>query len=89
MLEAFSFGKPIIASQIGEFSRIVPQIGLGLLFNFRDHLDLAEKIALLWNTEGLALQLGQNARQYVERYLTADYHYQRLAEIISRIRTLA
>jgi glycosyltransferase involved in cell wall biosynthesis len=89
MLEAFSFGKPIIASQIGEFSRIVPQNGLGLLFNFRDHLDLAEKIALLWNTEGLAQQLGQNARQYVERYLTADYHYQRLAEIISRIRTLA
>jgi glycosyltransferase involved in cell wall biosynthesis len=89
MLEAFSFGKPIIASHIGEFSRIVPQNGMGLLFNFRDHLDLAEKIALLWNTEGLAQQLGQNARQYVERYLTAEYHYQRLAEIISRIRTLA
>jgi glycosyltransferase involved in cell wall biosynthesis len=89
MLEAFSFGKPIIASQIGEFSRIVPQNGLGLLFNFRDHLDLAEKIALLWNSEGLAQQMGQKARQYVERYLTAEYHYQRLAEIISKIRTLA
>jgi glycosyltransferase involved in cell wall biosynthesis len=89
MLEAFSIGKPIVAPEIGEFSRIVPQNELGVLFNYRDHLDLAAKIAWLWNSEGLAQQMGQNARQYVERYLTADYHYQRLAEIISKIRTLA
>jgi glycosyltransferase involved in cell wall biosynthesis len=87
MLEAFSMGKPIIAPQIGEFSKIVPQNGLGALFNFRDHVDFAEKIAWLWNSRDLAQQMGQNARQYVERYLNADYHYQRLSDIIDGVKS--
>jgi glycosyltransferase involved in cell wall biosynthesis len=86
MLESFSMGKPIVAPEIGEFSRIVPQNGVGTLFNYRDHLDLAEKIALMWNSEGLTQQMGHNARQYAERYLSAEYHYQRLADVIAGVR---
>jgi glycosyltransferase involved in cell wall biosynthesis len=85
MLESFSMGKPIIASETGEFSRIVAQHDMGTLFKLRDHMDLAEKISWLWNADGEAERMGRNARHYAERYLTAEYHYQRLADIIAGV----
>jgi len=84
MLEAFSMGKPVITPNIAEFGRMIPQNGLGALFNFKDHLELAEKIEHLWNSGDQVLQMGHNARQYVERYLSAGYHYQRLSKSLRK-----
>jgi glycosyltransferase involved in cell wall biosynthesis len=86
MLESFCFGKPVIATDIGEFATLMPQMGVGKLFRMKDSDELSVRIHELWESPSEVAKMGKSARSYAERYLTPDFHYMKLQEIFSAIR---
>jgi len=81
ILEAFALGKPVIGSNIGGIPELVIHGETGYLFKPGDFLDLRKNIlALLNNTEKL-IELGRNARRFVENNYGPDKYYYQLMSV--------
>lgn len=70
ILEAMSFGLPVVASGAGGILELIKDRENGILFTPGSFLDLADKISLILRDEALASKLGLNAFRSV-RELTA------------------
>jgi len=77
ILESFALGKPVIGSNCGGIPELIMNGERGFLFQPGDQNDLREKILKLTNNKRLIFEMGQNARQWVEK-LNSDNHYERL-----------
>jgi len=81
VLEAFALGKPVIGSRIGGIPELVRDNETGLTFEPGNAEDLSEKIKTILANESSLVEMGENARQFVESELNPEKHYQRLMEI--------
>jgi glycosyltransferase involved in cell wall biosynthesis len=68
VMEYFSLGRPVIASNIAGMSRMIDHGINGLLFRAGDADDLAKKILLLYRDKQLRAAIARNAVRYDERY---------------------
>lgn len=68
LLEAMSFGKPIIASNIPE--NIEPMANTGYFFKAKNDYDLSKKIGFLLDNPKLADQKGELGSQRIEKLYT-------------------
>lgn len=82
-LEAFQFGKPVLASRIGSLPELVTDGYNGYLFQPGDAADLREKILLLDAEERLGM-LGRNAREQLALRFSPDAHYRALTALFQR-----
>lgn len=81
IVESFSVGTPVIASNFGTMSFMITPFKTGLLFEKGNPQDLAEKILFLYNNRELAYQMGKNAREeYLQKY-TPEVNYNLLMQI--------
>lgn len=85
ILEAFSTGTPVIASNLGSMAEIVQDGDNGLHFNPGNAQDLGAKIALLQGDLDLAKRLSMNARKTYLRNYTPGINYQKLINIYSQL----
>jgi glycosyltransferase involved in cell wall biosynthesis len=84
IVEAFSHGKPVIASNLGAMADIVQDGVTGLLFSPNDSEQLAEKARWLWNNVEEYETMGQNARkEYMAKY-TPEKNYEMLMDIYEK-----
>ncbi|HEY4798133.1 MAG TPA: glycosyltransferase, partial [Bacteroidia bacterium] len=84
ILEAFSTGTPIIASDIGNINSIVTNNYNGLLFRTGDPESLLNKINIFSEGSGETKKLNDNARTtYLEKY-TEQKNYNALMAIYDR-----
>lgn len=67
LVEAMSYGKPIIATTVGGIPELISDGKNGLLCPAQDPASLAEKIALLAGNASLRETLGKSARTSYER----------------------
>jgi glycosyltransferase involved in cell wall biosynthesis len=74
VLEAYAFGKPVVASRIGALPEVVREGETGLLAEAGNAADLAEKIAALANDEPRARRLGLAGRALAEREYAPAHH---------------
>ncbi len=81
ILESFSLGKPAIGSRIGGIPELIKDGETGFLFKPGDSADLRDKIESLLNNPEKAVQMGKNARDFVERVYNAETHLEHLMEI--------
>jgi len=92
ILEAFSFSKPVIASNLGGIPELVENKKTGFLFEPSNAKDLAEKINLLFVSEGDTTScrlldykrlnaMGKSAQEQIEKKYNPEIHYQKLMEI--------
>jgi len=86
LLEAMAAGKPVVASDIGGYSRVVDHEVDGLLVPPKDEHRLAQGILTVLDNPDLGARLGANGRQKAERYSwegvarqTMDYYVELLA----------
>lgn len=86
IIEAFSLGKPVIGSRIGGIPELVKDNQTGLTFEAGDSDDLRLKIECLINSPDRIMEMGRNARVFVEKAFNAEKHYQGLMEIYNKIR---
>jgi glycosyltransferase involved in cell wall biosynthesis len=63
---AAAFGKPVIATDVGELGSTVKAHGIGLVVEPNDPQGLGDKIALLAKRPDLRAEFGENARKWAE-----------------------
>jgi len=63
---AYSFGKPVIATNVGDFSEVIQNNKSGLLLNGKNAKELAEKIIKAFDNKQNLVQMGKNARRLSE-----------------------
>lgn len=79
-LEAFRFGKPILASNIGSIPEIVTDGYNGFLFTPSDYNRLIEFIEKLGD-DNLVRTLGSNGRMFLEEHFGKEEHYRKLISL--------
>lgn len=80
ILEAMSWGLPVIASAVGGIPEVIFPMKTGILVDPQDQASITAAIATLVNDPALAQSLGDNARTMVEAFSSATYQ-QRLTAL--------
>ncbi|MBU1043050.1 MAG: glycosyltransferase family 4 protein [Candidatus Omnitrophica bacterium] len=83
--EAYAYGKPVIGSRIGGIPELIRDNITGLTFEPGNVDDLRAKIEYFQNNPDKVVEMGKNARRFVEQELTAKKHYEKLVEIYQRV----
>jgi glycosyltransferase involved in cell wall biosynthesis len=73
ILEAMAAGKPVVATSVGENSRVIEDGIDGLLVQPRDIGGMAAAIGRLINEATLRVKLGEAARQKAEQRFTVEH----------------
>jgi glycosyltransferase involved in cell wall biosynthesis len=82
-LQSFSYGKPVIASNMGGLNDLVVPKMNGLLFNAGDKDNLSQTIAELMRDKSLIQKMGMNARSLLERKHSPERYYADTINIFS------
>lgn len=85
VIESFALGKPVIGTDIGGIPELVQHNKTGLTFALGDTEDLREKIVALANAPDQIVEMGTNARRFVEDKLDAETYYNGLEKIYRRV----
>lgn len=81
VMEAFALGKPVIGARIGGIPEMVKDNETGLTFESGNPDDLKKKIQYVLDNPEVIPQWGKNAKQFIEREVNPERHYQQLMEI--------
>lgn len=84
VIEAFSLGKPVVGSRIGGIPELVKDGITGYTFNAGDQNDLHDKIKQLAAQVSKRIEMGKNARKFIEDEFSPDVYYKRLMEIYKK-----
>jgi glycosyltransferase involved in cell wall biosynthesis len=81
ILEAYSFGKPVVASRLGGIPELVVEGGTGLLVAQDDPAALADALATVAADPAKAVEMGRAGRALVEERFTPEVHLAGLDEL--------
>jgi len=81
LLEAMSYGKCVVTSNIPSFTSIIQNDVNGILFEVKNSKDLAQKINYLLENPYIRKKLGKRARREVERKYRLDIIIRRILSI--------
>ncbi len=84
VIEAFAWGKPVVASRIGGIPELVVDGETGFTFSPGSAAGLRGRVGELLRRPELISSLGQRARECVERYLSHDTYIEGLRRIYER-----
>lgn len=85
VLEAFSFGKPAIGSDIGGIPELIINDRTGYTFTPGKIDELVYFIKKLYYDPDLTAYLGQNALNKVKEAVSPDYYYKQLMDIYRKL----
>lgn len=83
VIEAYAYGKPVVASRLGSLAEIVIDEKSGLLFEPKNVDELANKLKRFVDEENLSVELGTNAREMCEKFYSVDAHMDKVLNILS------
>ena len=82
VLEAFSYGKPVIGSNVGGIPEMIEDGNNGFHFQSRDVNGLKGKLELILGLlDKQVVEMGKAARLTVEKKYSPEFHYERLNQI--------
>ncbi|AVX30365.1 Glycosyltransferase involved in cell wall bisynthesis [Carboxydocella thermautotrophica] len=81
MLEAMSFGLPIIATKVGSIPEVIEEEVNGFLFEEGDAEKLAQKILYILNNYKLAEQIGKNNIEKISKYFSDEVVLRKFEEL--------
>lgn len=85
VLQAYSYGKPVIAANIGGLKDLIRNNETGFLFTSGDEKDLADSIYSLYFNKDMISSMGWNARQQVERKNSPARYYDDTINLFSKL----
>lgn len=85
IIEAFSVGTPVIATNHGSLPYVVENHNDGLLFEFSNGNDLKEKIVLLSQNHHMRNKLSKNAINNFKRKYSEEVNYKELISIYKQV----
>jgi glycosyltransferase involved in cell wall biosynthesis len=74
ILEAMALRKPVIGSDVGGIPDLIKEGETGFIFKTGNSLDLSEKIKKILADENLAIEMGKNGRELIERSFSNEKH---------------
>ena len=81
IIEAYSCGKPVLASQIGAIEELILDGKTGLLFDPTNLEDITSKVEWIITRPEQTRLMGQNARLEYEQKYTPEANYEQLMDI--------
>lgn len=85
VIEAYSYGKPVIGSNIGGIPEIIDNGNTGYLFKMKSVKELSEKIDVAENVdEQEYARLSVNARKFADLNFNPETHYTNLMNLYSQ-----
>ena len=81
IIEAYAYGKPVIASNIGCFKEIVEDGKTGLLFEPKNEIDLSNKMNYFLENPNATIDMGKAARKLVLDKYSPENHMNKLKKI--------
>ena len=85
VLQSFSFGKTVIATNIGGLKDMIKNDINGVLCEPFNHNDLANAIINLYNDHDKILYLGKNARKVLEVKYSPKKYYDSTMELFNKL----
>ncbi len=85
IIEAFSHGKPVLASNLGAMADLVKDGYTGYLFEPGNARELAERVRLLWDNPEACQRMAMNARKEYEEKYTPERNYEMLIKIYREV----
>lgn len=85
IIEAMSYGKPVIGANIGGIPEFIENNKTGLIFKSKDSIDLANTIEMLVNDESKILEMGKNARYRAEKLYDKKVHYEKIISLYNEV----
>lgn len=86
VLEAYSYGKPVIGANIGGLPEIIINGKTGFLFESGSHVDLHNVLNHVENlTDDEYEVLSANAYEFVQNYFGKKDHYEKLIRIYNKV----
>lgn len=85
ILEAFALGKPVLAANIGGIPEYIQENINGILYQYNNCLELAEKIDYLMNNPDYCEEMGKAARKKVLEKYNPEIHYEMVMKVIKEI----
>lgn len=84
IIEGYSLGKPVIATNVGGIPEIIAEGETGFLFELKNIDDLVDKVKHADELSAREYEIiSKNARQFAEKNFSSDNHYIKLMEIYS------
>jgi len=84
-LQSFSYGKPVIASNMGGLNDLITPNQNGMLFNVGDKESLSLTIKKLFYDKALISEMGINARLLVENKYHPDRYYKDTISVFANL----
>lgn len=85
VLEAMSYGRPVIASNVGALPEMVRHMDTGILVESRAESELARAMELLWRQPAEAMRMGLAAWQMVRDEFSKDAHYRKISSVYREV----
>ena len=85
IMEAFMYGKPVVATRIGGIPELVDHGKNGFLFEPENEKELAKNILHLLSNKNLCKEMGANGRKKVTLKYTPEYYLEQLLNHINEI----
>jgi glycosyltransferase involved in cell wall biosynthesis len=85
LLEAMSYGLPVVCSRIGGLPEIVEDGINGLLYEPGNADELADRIRTLWQNPALRQRLGEAGRKKLNKEYDANRLLDRIFEIYEKV----
>ena len=82
LLEAMSYGIPVVATEQGGIPDIVVDEGTGFLVKKNDHLSLADKLEILVKNGVIRSLMGKKGREYFEKNYTMDVFEKNILDVL-------
>lgn len=79
--QSFAYGKPVIGSDRGGIPELVLHGERGLVFAADSEIALAEAMCKLWDCPEMALEMGRNAKAYVDKEFNDQNFYEQIIRI--------
>lgn len=84
IIEAYAYGKPVIASRIGSLEEIVQDKKTGLLFEAKNACELTEKMRILVLNKETVKNMGKQARKVSQTKYSGNEHMDRILEFLMK-----
>lgn len=82
VIEAYAYGKPVVASNIGSLAEIIIDKETGFLFEPKNAKEMSEKLKQFIDEPYLSEQLGRKARLKCEKEYSKNKHMEQVIKII-------
>ena len=85
VIEAFAYGKPVVASDLGSLREMVEDGKTGLLFTPKDAKGLADCVRRLYEDPALYAAVSANARKQCEAVYSPERHYETFMQVYETV----